>query len=46
MNEPVIGWPLEVVADAFHQCLTDALRDPAMQLPGDQHRIDDGAEVI
>ena len=35
-----------VVADAFHQCLTDALRDPAMQLPGDQHRIDDGAEVI
>jgi len=42
----VIGWPFEIVADAFHQRLSDALRDPTMHLSGDQQRIDDGAEVV
>ncbi len=35
-----------VINRAFVQCLTDALNDPAMQLPFDDHRIDDGADVI
>src|SRR5262249_35315549 len=35
-----------VVIDLFDQRLADALRDAAMQLTGDDHRIDDGAEII
>ena len=35
-----------VVADLFHQGLADALRDAAMELACDQHRIDDGAEIV
>ena len=34
-----------VVADFLHQRLADALRDAAMQLAFDDHRVDDGAEV-
>ena len=37
---------VRVVADAFHEGLPDALRDTAVQLAGDQQRIDDGAEII
>ena len=35
-----------VVADFLHQRLADALRDAAMQLAGDDHRVDDGAEIV
>ena len=35
-----------VVADFFHQRLADALRHAAMQLARDDHRIDDGAEIV
>ena len=46
MNEPVTSWPLLVVDRAFQQRLADALRDAAMHLALDDHRIDDGAEVV
>ena len=35
-----------VIVDLFHQRLADTLRDAAMQLAGDDHRIDNGAEII
>ena len=35
-----------VVADFLHQRLADALRDAAMQLAFDDHRVDDGAEIV
>ena len=35
-----------IVADLLHQCLADALRHAAMQLAGDDHRIDYRAEII
>ena len=38
--------PVRVVSRAFQQRLTDALRDSAMHLPLDDHRVDQFAEII
>ena len=46
MNEPVIGWPLEIVTYFLHQRLADALRHATMQLAGDDHRVHDSPEII
>ena len=46
MNEPVSSWPSLVIDGVLQQRLADALHDAAMQLAVDQHRIDDGAEVV
>ena len=35
-----------VIDRHFHQRLADALNDAAVQLAGDDQRIDDGAEVV
>jgi hypothetical protein len=46
MKEPVTSWPSLVIDAAFQQRLADALRDAAMHLAFDDHRIDEIAEVI
>ncbi len=45
MNEPVIGWPL-VVADCSISAWPMPWADAAVQLAGDDHRVDDGAEIV
>ena len=40
------SWPSAVEMDVFHQRLADALRDAALDLAVQQHRIDHGADVV
>ena len=46
MNEAVTNWPLGVETDVFHQHLAGALRDAAVDLAVQQHRIEHGADVV
>ena len=47
MYEPVSSWPdSRVVGAAFHHRLAEALRDAAVHLALDDHRVDDVAEVV